>query len=100
MWDYKHHMELDYTIVFFFYALWKYAYTSISINAIQAMIGTSPKMVTVLLSQPVVFALKICVNAIGSKIAASSTTTKMLIIASPIAAIKKSLPYGTYYSTN
>jgi len=52
------------------------------------MIGNRPNIVTVLLSHPVVLALKICVNAIGSRIAAKSRTTKMLITASLIAMLE------------
>lgn len=49
------------------------------------MTGISENIVTVFESHPVVFALNICVNAIGSSIAASNTTIKMLITPSPSA---------------
>lgn len=54
-----------------------YVAMRITITDTMAIIGTYPKIVFVLLSHPVVFALKIRVKAIGSRIAASSTTTKI-----------------------
>ena len=69
----------------FIYAFWTYAYTNTRTNAIVPISGISPKIVVVVLSHPVVFASKIRLNAIGSRIAASRITMNILTTASLIA---------------
>lgn len=57
------------------------------INATVAISGNRPNIVTVLLSHPVVFALNISPNEIGSSIAASRITMNMFTTELPMSGI-------------